>query len=381
MAEAQRLQLPIISDEEEAKEENPAVNVNATNREITVSRSGKYKRWLRVVLYTIFLLCGQSVATLLGRLYYEKGGNSKWLAALVQLAGFPILLPFYCMPTRKMFNDLNASLTETKQPSFFKLVLVYVSIGLLIAGNCFLYSVGMQYLPVSTITLISASQLAFNAFFSYFLNSQKFTPFMINSLVLLTISSVLLVFQDNSARLAGVSHGQYAAGFICTIFGTAGTGLFLALQQLAFRKVVKRQTFTDVMDMIIFPSLIASSAILVGFLASGDWKGLNREMKEYELGNFSYVMILLWTAICWAVLAIGAVGLVFEVSALFYNAISVFGLPIVPIIAVFVFHDKMDGIKVISMVLAIWGFISYVYQHYLDDYKSKTEKGKTSGNL
>ncbi|EOY27779.1 hypothetical protein QUC31_012686 [Theobroma cacao] len=381
MAEAQRLQLPIISDEEEAKEENPAVNVNATNREITVSRSGKYKRWLRVVLYTIFLLCGQSVGTLLGRLYYEKGGNSKWLAALVQLAGFPILLPFYCMPTRKMFNDLNASLTETKQPSFFKLVLVYVSIGLLIAGNCFLYSVGMQYLPVSTITLISASQLAFNAFFSYFLNSQKFTPFIINSLVLLTISSVLLVFQDNSARLAGVSHGQYAAGFICTIFGTAGTGLFLALQQLAFRKVVKRQAFTDVMDMIIFPSLIASSAILVGFLASGDWKGLNREMKEYELGNFSYVMILLWTAICWAVLAIGAVGLVFEVSALFCNAISVFGLPIVPIIAVFVFHDKMDGIKVISMVLAIWGFISYVYQHYLDDYKSKTEKGKTSGNL
>ena len=43
-----------------------------------------------------------------------------------------------------------------------------ISFGLLLAGNSFLYSVGMKYLPVSTVTLISASQLAFNAFFSYF---------------------------------------------------------------------------------------------------------------------------------------------------------------------------------------------------------------------
>jgi hypothetical protein len=37
------------------------------------------------------------------------------------------------------------------------------------------------------------------------------------------------------------------------------------------------------------------------------------------------------------------------------------------------FHDEMDGVKAIAMVLAIWGFISYFYQHYLDDSKSKAE--------
>ncbi|KAL0010751.1 hypothetical protein SO802_005859 [Lithocarpus litseifolius] len=37
------------------------------------------------------------------------------------------------------------------------------------------------------------------------------------------------------------------------------------------------------------------------------------------------------------------------------------------------FHDKIDGVKAISMVLAIWGFISYFYQHYLDDSESKAE--------
>ena len=40
-------------------------------------------------------------------------------------------------------------------------------------------------------------------------------------------------------------------------------------------------------------------------------------------------------------------------------------------LAVLFFHDKMDGIKGISMVLAIWGVVSYVYQQYLDDTKSE----------
>ena len=34
----------------------------------------------------------------------------------------------------------------------------------------------------------------------------------------------------------------------------------------------------------------------------------------------------------------------------------------------------MDGVKAISMVLAIRGFISYFYQNYLDDSVSKAEK-------
>ena len=50
------------------------------------------------------------------------------------------------------------------------------------------------------------------------------------------------------------------------------------------------------------------------------------------------------------------------------------GLPVIPVLAVIFFHEKMDGVKAISMVLAIWGFISYFYQHYLDDSESKAEK-------
>jgi hypothetical protein len=33
---------------------------------------------------------------------------------------------------------------------------------------------------------------------------------------------------------------------------------------------------------------------------------------------------------------------------------------------VMVFHDKMNGVKIIAMLISIWGFASYVYQQYLD---------------
>ncbi|KAK0574853.1 hypothetical protein LWI29_030129 [Acer saccharum] len=132
------------------------------------------------------------------------------------------------------------------------------------------------------------------------------------------------------------------------------------------------------MDMVIYPCLVASCVVFVGLFASNEWKTIPREMEEYELGKVSYVMTLVWIAIAWQVFNIGALGLIFEASSLFSNAISVVGLPIVPILAVVFFHDKMDGLKVISLVLAIWGFLSYVYQHYLDECQSKTNDRRTN---
>ncbi|KAI5333202.1 PREDICTED: probable purine permease [Prunus dulcis] len=165
---------------------------------------------------------------------------------------------------------------------------VYVSLGLLVAFGCFLlYSLGLSYLPVSTYSLICASQLAFNALFSFFLNSQKFTPYIFNTLVLLTISSVLLVFQGDSLQT----------------------------------------------------------------------------QPEY---------------IVWQLFAICGVGLIFEASSLFSNVVSTLGLPVVPVLAVIFFHDKMDRIKVLAMVLAIWGFVSDLYQHYLDDRMSKTANNENA---
>lgn len=352
---------------EEAKKPKSAQNINMT---AAVPQQIDYKWWLRIALYILIVLVGQTVALLLGRLYYVKGGTSKWVETLMQVAGFPVLLFFYCFSAFKKPTSNNL---RSQPRSSFIVASIYVSLGLLTALNCFLLSIGMLYLPVSTVTLISASQLGFNALFSLFLNSQKFTPLIINSMVILTISSILLMFQDGSGEPSGVSKVKFAIGFICNIAGSAGCGLILALMQLCFRKVLNRGTFKEIIDVIFYSSIVATGATLVGLFASGEWKGLSKEMELYELGKVAYVMTIFWATIAWQIFTVGVVGLIFEVSSLFCNAISVLGFPLVPALAVVFFHDKMDGVKVISMVLAIWGVVSYIYQQYLDESNSETD--------
>ncbi|KAK8580559.1 hypothetical protein V6N12_070825 [Hibiscus sabdariffa] len=342
----------------EAKASNSRMGAVGERSDFGPHHQSSTMKWLRMALYTIVGLSATASAALLTRLYYEKGGTSKWVGTLVQVVGFPILLPYYFIPHRKATTPKPNSTTAAavEAPPIRLLVCAYVYLGLLMAGNGYLYSVGFEYLPVSTVALISASQLAFNAFFSYFLNAQKFTPLIVNSLFLLTISSVLLVTNSSSERPAGVSARNYVVGIVCTLLATAINGLFLASQQMVIRTVLRRQTVRVIIDLVMYQSLVASIFTSIGFLASGEWKGLKREMDGYALGKASYVNTLVWTAV-------GALG-----------------VPIAPLAAMIVFHDQMNGIKGISMALAVWGFLSYVYQQYLDErqFYAETKKGPPS---
>lgn len=350
----------------EVKETKSAKNEQDPEEQSSGFLLKQYKRWLLMAIFTILVLFGQSTATLLGRLYYEKGGNSKWLSGLVQVIGFPILIPFlYNAKNKKQSAD-----AQIKTQSALVLGSTYIVLGILLAAIGMLYAVGLLYLPVSTFSLVSASQLGFNALFSFFLNSQKFTPFIVNSLVLLTISSALLVLQTDSPGTKS-STGKNDIGFICTLLASAGYSLLLSLSQLAFNKILKKQTVKELLDFLIYESLVASVILLIGLFASGEWKTLNAEMNAFELGKTSYTMTLVWIAVCWQIFSIGMVGLILKASSLFANVISTLSLPIVPILAVFLFKDKMSGVKAVAMLLAIWGFISYIYQHYLDDLESK----------
>ncbi|XP_057487502.1 probable purine permease 11 [Actinidia eriantha] len=350
----------------EGREKNPDTDSSITNR-LTGPASKHYRWWIRVSVYILFLVAGQSAATLLGRLYYDKGGNSKWMATFVQSSGFPILIPllyFFSLPPN------SATTAATKPPPTSTLASLYLFFGLLLTGDNLMYSYGLLYLPVSTYSLLCATQLAFNALFAFFLNSQKITALILNSLVLLTISAALLAVHSDSDDTTNIPKAKYAIGFFCTLGASATYSLYLSLIQLSFQKVIKSETFRSVLDMQIYPSFVATCGCVVGLFASGEWRVLNKEMREYEEGEVSYLMTLVWTAITWQVSSVGLLGLIFEVSSLFSNVISTLPLPAVPILAVVFFRDKMDGLKVIAMLLAIWGSVSYIYQHYLDDSKA-----------
>ena len=326
----------------------------------------RWQWWLLVVINIFFLIVGQAAAVLLGRFYYDQGGNSKWMATLVQTAGFPIL----CIPLYLLHPSQEAS-TSSTSPFIKTLALLYFVLGVLVASDNMLYSVGLLYLSASTYSLISATQLAFNAVFSYFLNSQKFTALILNSVVILSLSAALIAVNDDSDGPSGVSKGKFLLGFLCTLGASALYSLLLSLMQLSFQKVLKNETFSVVLEMQIYTSVVASCVSTVGLFASGEWKSLHHEMEGFNSGRVSYVLTLVWTAVTWQVCAVGVVGLIFIVSSLFSNVISTLSLAVTPLAALVVFHDKMNGVKVIAMLLALCGFATYIYQNYLDDRKAR----------
>ncbi|KAI3456055.1 hypothetical protein Pfo_012718 [Paulownia fortunei] len=362
------MDLPVLETKE--TDSNPTENGNANPNRMLFPLLKQYNMWFQMAIYSLLVLCGQSAATLLGRLYYEKGGKSKYMAALVQSAGFPILLPLIYITARK--NPTRESIQQTSPSKNLALPALYICFGTFLAFDCMLYAVGLMYLPVSTFSLVCASQLGFNAFFSYFLNSQKLTPFIVNSILLLTVSTILLVLQPDSSG-AAADEGKYALGFICTLSGAAGYALLLSVEQLAYGKVLERQTIKEILNVIFYESMVTTCALLVGLFASGEWRSLKKEMEGFQLGKKSYAMTLVFAALAWQVFAIGMVSLILKISSLFANVISTLNVPVVPVLAVVVFQDKMTGLKVVAMLLAIWGSASYIYQQYLDDVKSRAE--------
>ncbi|XP_074566911.1 putative purine permease 11 isoform X1 [Curcuma longa] len=356
------------------------LSVTTTTTATTSRIKKRWQWWLLVFLNIFFLLAGQTAATLLGRFYYNEGGNSKWMATFVQSAGFPILfIPLLLFLSNQQQRPPSTAAAATLPALRWKIAGIYLGLGIIIGVDNLMYSYGLLYVPVSTYSLICATQLAFNAVFSYYLNSQKFTACILNSVVLLTLSAAILGFNEASESSGGVPKGKYVLGFMLTLGASATYSLILSLMQLSFQKVIRKETFRVVLEMQIYTSLTATCVAVVGLFASGEWRGLKGEMAGFEKGKVSYVMTLVWTGLSWQLASVGIVGLIFVVSSLFSNVISTLALPVVPVFAVIFFREKMDGIKVVAMLLAIWGFASYLYQDYLDYRRAKKASEHLSG--
>ncbi|CAI9770385.1 unnamed protein product [Fraxinus pennsylvanica] len=347
-------------------EEPISSNNGPSTCDLPLARQKRLHWWLLLALLIIFLLVGQAAAVLLGRFYYDKGGNSKWMATLVQTAAFPILfIPYFFLRS----SDDSSSVSNP--PSILTISLIYAVIGGVIAGDNMLYSVGLLYLSASTYSLICATQLAFNAITSFFINRQKFTSLIFNSVVILSLSTSLIAVNDDSDKPSAVTKGKYLLGILTTLAASALYSVLLSLMQLTFQKVLKKETFSVVLEMQIYTSVMATCVSIAGLFISGEWKTLRGEMDGFTPGNLSYIMTLVWTAVAWQLCSVGVVGLIFVASSLFSNVISTLSLAVTPIASLIVFHDKMNGVKIIAMLMAFWGFASYIYQNYLDDVEAR----------
>lgn len=314
--------------------------------------------WLLVICSGVAYVAGTSIAILLSRFYFQQGGKSRWIQCLSQCIGWPLLLlPLMLIkPRRKTFT--NTTLTTR----FF---LSCAGLGVLSAVDVLVFSWGVSFVSASTYTLLSATQLVFAAVFAFILVRHRITAYVLNSLVLLTLSAILLGVHDHSKPPPeGVSSRQFVLGFILTIVASALFGLILPLMQLVFTKVVGKETFWVVVETQLYVGMVASVISAIGLLASGEFRMLKNEGHSFKSGILSYYMTLAWTAIGSQISFLGALALTFLVSSLFSNVVNALSLPIVSIMAALFFKDNMDAIKIISMLLGLWGLASYIFGGY-----------------
>ncbi|RZC94338.1 hypothetical protein C5167_044851 [Papaver somniferum] len=358
---------------------------------------GKY-----LLLFNCILLAVSSAGgPLLLRLYFIHGGKRLWLSSWLETAGWPILfLPLslsYFLKRRRFKNG------QDEKPSKFFMITPFLFmasafIGLLVGLDDYLYTYGVSLLPVSTSALIMSTHLAFTAGFALFMVKQKFTSYSVNAVILLTVGAILLGLHSNGDTPVHESNRDYYLGFVMTIGASIIGGLLLPLVELMYKKSKQTITYSLVIELQIVISVFATLLCTVGMLVNNDFKipmpggarltpsqiampGLTlelpviqREGKEYELGETNYYVVLVASSITWQLCYLGTIGVIFCSTSLLAGVIGAVVLPVIEILAVIFYHESFKAEKGIALFLSLWGFISYFYLEIKESTKPKKKR-------
>ncbi|XP_031124161.1 probable purine permease 4 [Ipomoea triloba] len=317
-------------------------------------RDTMHYKVLLIVNY-VFLLVGSVSSSLLSKFYFVHGGSSRWVATWVQCAGFPLLIPaVYAF-----------SSTERRPFAGFNLPIVSLSvvIGLMLGVNNLLISWGTSYLPVSTSSLVLASQLVFVLFLSAIIVRQKITFANLNCVVLLTLAAVLLALDSSSDKPEGLTKAKYFVGFFCTIGAALLFALYLPLVEKLYRNV---DCYAMVVEMQVVMQAAATVLATVGMAIDGGFSGMKKESQGgFNLGSKAYVMTVGLNVVTWQLCFIGTAGMVFLTTSVTSGICSTALMAVNVIAGVLAYGDHMGGSKAVSTVLCVWGFSSYVYGMYV----------------
>ncbi|CAH8389292.1 unnamed protein product [Eruca vesicaria subsp. sativa] len=334
-----------------------------------------------VIINTIILAIGNCGGPLMTRLYFINGGKRIWFSSFLQTSGSPIillaLLFSFLIRHRKQQEEQEGKTTLfiMKPPLF----LASVFIGLLIGFDNYLYAYGLAYLPVSTSSLLISSQLAFTALFAFFMVKQRFTPFTINAVVLLTLGAGSLALHADGDKLAKETNKEYIIGFLMTVAAAVLYAFVLPLVELTYKKASQRISYTLVLEMQLVLCFVATCFCLVGMVADGDFKELGREAREFKLGGSTYYcVVVVFTAIIWQGFFLGSIGMIFCASSLVSGVLISALLPLTEVLAVLFFKEKFQAGKGVSLFLSLWGFVSYFYGQFKTEKKSQTQEEQQS---
>ncbi|XP_026384555.1 purine permease 3-like [Papaver somniferum] len=327
---------------------------------LKMNKQSIMEKWGLLVLYCIFAAVGFIGGPLLLRVYFLHGGSRKWLSSALQTAGFPILL----MPLAIHYAKRDKAVPQIDFFASPKLLLSSIFIGILLGVSNFMYSYGLSFLPVSTSSILLSTNLIFTALFALILVRQKFSPFSINAIVIMTLGSVLLGVGQNGDRPEGVTSLQYLLGFILCIGAAASGGLALPCIEVAYTKANQVMTYPIVLQYQFFMALSATVFSIIGMAVNKDFQAMQREADEFGLGKMEYYLVLVSSAVVWQISYIGTLGIIFYATSIFAGVVSAVLLPLTEIAAVIVFHEKFTGEKGMALAMSVWGFLSYFYGTY-----------------
>lgn len=321
-----------------------------------------------LVAFSAFLVLLGAGGSLLIRAYFVHGGSRLWLSTMIQVSGWPLLLPPICASLLLPSSRSGGGVANHLPPP--RLVRTVAVLGAFFAVACFAYSLGSQALPLSTSSLLQATQLTFNAVSAFLVAGLRFTPFSVNAVVLLTIGPAVLGFAPSAGTEAQAEGATaYWTGFLECMSSAALIGLVLPLVEVAMSKYGRRSgaaralppSYATVMQIQVVMGAAGTAVCLVGMAIAKDFQAIPREAAAFGLGETNYYLLLVSGAISWQLSNLGIMGLIACSSSLLAGIMIALVLPLSELLAVIFLHEKFDGVKGISLVLCLWGFVSYLY--------------------
>ncbi|KAK9123319.1 hypothetical protein Sjap_012921 [Stephania japonica] len=337
----------------------------------------KRTKWLQLLLYLTLATVGRVGGPLSQRLYYTHGGSRKWLMCFLQSAGFPILLiPLTLLHAKPATLPLSSPSSSSMEP---RLALSAAALGLVSGLVNYMYSSALHYLPVTTLSLLYSTQLAFVSVLSFFMVRQRFTFYSVNAVVLLTLGAVVLGLRRSGGgdRGHGVTQGMYLFGFFVALGAAAASGVLLVGIELAYKRSRRPVNVIVVTKFQFVLNLLGTLFCTVGMLVNRDFQIIPKEATEYELGRTKYYFVLVACGLLWQSASVGFIGLVHCTSSLFVGITNALLLPVLQIAAVIAFNEKFTGEKGMCLALCLWGFTSYFIGKYK---KSQNEISTAESN-
>ncbi|CAN8244831.1 unnamed protein product [Cochlearia groenlandica] len=373
--------------------QNPEPDQVLSQRRLLTLNQRKW--WISVMLCLFLVLLGDSLVMLLLNFFYVQDNREEsdqdlqykgtWTQALIQNAAFPILIPLYFVFPSPKRNQ------ETNNTSFlsFRIILLYVSLGVLVAAHSKLFALGKLYANFGVFTLISASQMIFTAVFTAIINRFKFNRWIIISIIL---TIVIYVFGNPEFGGEPVENEEfYGTQAWLTFSACVAFSLSLCLIQLGFDKVLvktkrygNKKVFRMVLEMQICVSLVATVVCLVCLFASGEFKELKGDSERFRKGETYYVLSLVGLALSWQVWAVGLMGLVLYVSGVFGDVVHMCASPLVALVVVLAFDfmdDEFSWPRIGALIGTTLALGSYFYSMHKKNKNEMVELYQRENNI